>query len=402
MIGRRSAAVLIGLVVLIQHTGFQCTLPRAHAASLPPNVITSTDPLSIRPQVQQFITEQTARLAASDPASHTAARDALVAEVARPPGGPQPTGPFLDVYCELLNDELLKLAKHTDPRVRLNAAILATRVAQQANSGPGEQPRNSRLVPAVTQFLADPNDAVALWAIKASKYLLPAVLANSATAKDNPLLAALIDCVQKHANKPPMAGPMAQAAYDAFRFLDPGRAGAKLPPSVISPAVDLIHKILAIRLKLYETGLPPSPANEQVATYLLTLSDVWAAQSDAQKLQTVQLMSDLLSMAAQRFQTASQAERAELAEVINKKGVSGALTVISTQIGSQPLASAVSPLLNVSQTTAASEVQQRAEEVYPALIKLPQFAKLKAPPKLGPAMQPPATEPATLPTAERQ
>ncbi|HWP39352.1 MAG TPA: hypothetical protein VNL70_00405, partial [Tepidisphaeraceae bacterium] len=140
MIGRRSAAVLLGWIVLIQHTAVHCTLPRAQGASLPPNVITATDPLSIRPQVQQFIAEQVSRLGSSDPASHTAARDALVAEVARPPGGPQPSAPFFDVYCELLNDELLKLARHTDPRVRLNAAILATRVAQQANSGPGEQP----------------------------------------------------------------------------------------------------------------------------------------------------------------------------------------------------------------------------------------------------------------------
>ena len=129
--------------------------------------------------ISGFIKTQTEKLGGKVPAAQNDARDALIGAVVS--GEPSPSAKFADAYTRALNDALIPLADDPSMPTRLNMAIVVGRIAEHAQS--------LRLKPVVVKLLGDKCDPVVLWAVKATKALLPAQLRLRA-AGDDPLLVA--------------------------------------------------------------------------------------------------------------------------------------------------------------------------------------------------------------------
>jgi hypothetical protein len=343
----------------------------AGAATLPADIRTTTNSAAAKPAIQKFLDETVPQLA--DPNTTAAARDSIIAEVqtsANP--AVEPSGPFLDAYADLLNKSLMDLAKNNQPSVRLNVAVTAARVAEKAN--------NVRLAPLVTQLLSDESQAVVLWAVKACKHLISPLLTSAVGAND-PLIPAFVAAAEKYANN----GPMIQSVYEALKndavqnAVTPPANWAKQAPTIVK----LMQDVLAKRIELYvKEGIPEMPMAETIATNFLTSQNVFKSQTPQQQLQTVQLCSDLIGAAGQRIASASTNQQYDMIEMLKKVG--GGLTVLGQYVlnkGTQTDA-AVKPLTQMMVSTAPTEVATRAEAVYPQLVKISEFSKLNAPPKI--------------------
>jgi hypothetical protein len=388
MTGRRCAVVsclLLAVTVMPVCWAADATLPDA--------VRQATTAAAVKDQVEKFVKEQVAKLTSDDLAAVQAAREAIFAEVVQPPGKPPLSAAFLDVYCETLNDALKDAAKDKRPQVRLNVAVLVARVGDKANA---EKATNTRLMPLVVVLLGDENQAIVLWAVKASRGLVPAVLNNVAIAKNNPLIPALVAAAKKHAKY----GPIVQAAYVALDIQDKG-PNSVLPAqwAVAVPVVaDAIVEIMLERIKLFDRGVPMWSAAEGTAIHFLTRSDIWRAKlpaDAAQKLhlRTVQATSDLIGVAGQRVQAAGN-ERGELYNML-KTGAAGLLVNDEKLKADDTL----KKLHGITNTTPNQVVIPLCQQVYPVLKAVPEFKDLKPPPQLSEAPPTPATTGSSGPAA---
>lgn len=335
------------------------------AATLPPNVRTTTNSQSVRPQVVSFVEREAKKLESDAPATLAEGRDNLIAEVVAG-GNPTvtPSSAFLDVYADALNAQLVKLANHANSRVRVNAAITAAKVAEKA--------KNARLAPTIIDLLDDPNEGVVLWALKGSREVIGPSHAGTAPQSAK-LMPAFVAAAKKHA----ASGPMIQAAYESLKAVDATASS----PGAIKSAVDATHEVLKARREVYIKRLPEFASNENAAITFLTARRVWMAQTPAQQLQTVQAISDLAGLVAQRYGSVGSTERGELATMLSRMG--GALQVIGQNsemsIKMDPIGK---HLKDINAATSVDDIAKRATATYSGLTTLPAFKDLKPAPTI--------------------
>src|SRR5262245_16658378 len=353
---------------------------------LPDSVRTSTNGAAVRDQVQKFIKDNVAKLTGDDAAAVKEAREALVLAVTQvTPTQPAPSAQFLDVFANVLNETLLAEVKGKRPQVRLNIAVLVARVAEKAN--------NPQLMPVTIVLLEDENQGVALWAVKATKFLIPPVLSNAVLAKDNKLIPALVAAAKKHINR----GPIVQAAYDALKISKDGPNA--VPPSAWKLVVPVVANttldIVDERLKLYTNGIPAWPGVEKDGISHLVSREIYQTQLDPaiqKKLheRIVQTISNLIGIVGQRVQGAG-ATRPELNGLL--KNASSGLLV------SPPLKDndTIKKLYNMRGTAPPDEAIPLAQAVHKAITQVDEFKTIQPPPALSAVTTEPSTTTTTQP-----
>jgi len=371
MMARRIAAgsliVLVGMVLGVSQP--------ARGANLPDNVRQAISVQPVIPAIQQYIEKNITSLAGSDPVAQSKAREDLAGEVMTAPGQPAPTSQFLKAYATELNRALLPLAKHEDPRVRLNAAIVAERVARFAD--------NDALLPTVAALLNDANAGTRMWALKAAKFLLPAALSAPGGAGDS-FIASIVKVGQESES-----GAVVQSVYEALA-IDKGKLTDAAWSNVLAAAFPAIHKVLRARIARYADGIPNEPLADTKGTTFLTELNVWPAQTPAQRLETIQLISDLAAVAAQRSEGATNDQRQDIIWLLRRGGK--AMQVVGDQSKNAQLSAAGAGLAKILTTATPTDIMSAAKEVYPALKSMPGFSELKPPPSVGSAAdKPPAT-----------
>lgn len=360
MNGRRSLLLSLAMAV------GTCSVARAWSAVLPPDVRNTTNAAAVRPQIQAFLAPQIAKLSGTDATEQSAAKDAIVAEV-QPGAAGKPSDLFYDAYCEALDAAFKPLLKNSDIRVRLNLAVIAARVAERAPS--------PRLLPTVTALLGDDNEAVALWAVKAAKPLVPAVLNVPANAKNNTLIPAVVAAAGKFVN----SGPLIQSAYSALSI---EQAAVAVNRAAWNGAVPLAVKgvldIMAKRVEAYaKDGVPQMPNAEGVPLLFLTQTSVWPNQPADLQTQTVQTISNLISVAGQHVGRVPRSDR---------EGVLATIVIAAKGLSVVGLEPAAKPLTTINAGTDDLELQKRVTDLYPNLVK--KYPALKPAPKIAaPAAQ---------------
>jgi hypothetical protein len=371
MIARRFAAA--SLLVAFGMTLGVCG--SARGANLPPNVRQAISIQPVIPTIQQYIEKNIASLTGDDSVAQSKAREDLASEVMTPPGQNPPTAQFLKAYATELNRLLLPLAKHDDPRVRLNAAIVAERVAKQAD--------NDALLPTVAALLNDSNDGTRMWALKAAKFLLPAAV----SAPGNPgqgLVASIVKVGSESES-----GAVVQTVYEALAT-DKGKLADAAWAKVLASVFPALHEILRVRIGRYAEGVPDEPLADSKATTFLTERSVWPTQTPAQQVQTIQLISDLVAVAAQRSDGATSDQRQDIIWLLRRGGK--AMQVAGEVVKNAQLASAGAGLAKILTTATPDDIVNAAKAVYPALKSVEGFKDLKPPPSVGSAAdKPPAT-----------
>ena len=296
------------LVVLIILCPAHISSAAPTTASIDASIRTSIDADKSVKAIEDFVTDQVEKLASDDPEARKSAREALVSNSTAP--NATASLQYLSRYAEVLDTHLQPLATHQNVVVRLNVAIVAERVAANAN--------NDRLRNVVLILLNDKNEAAIIWALKASRYVIPAVLSNPLIAKNDKLLPSVVSIVQAH----PSSSVILQEGYTALmlNYLDPNRA--KPPPMIWKPMVASasgeVVKLLQWRLDMYRNGVPPDPLAEREPASFLVHPDIAGVQSKDQRHVSAQMICDLMSLAALRVTTAAEAEKEPLINLVKR------------------------------------------------------------------------------------
>lgn len=344
-------------------------LTLAADAQLPKELRTAPQP-DRKPIIDQ-INKCVELLKSENPADQAKGRDMLVAETG-PVGVAQPSPGFLYIYAGELNKALAAapVSKHSNFRVRLNAAVAATRVAERAS--------NRELAEAVVAFLNDANEGVALWGMKGAKFVLKDSLAQGAGGP------AVIPPMIATALKFPST---AAAAYDSLKVNDP-----TLPVPTVTALIKGTQDLLDARLKLYQKGIPPEPAAELVATS--TLPDCWKQHPANLKPITVQLLVNLGALSGPLVGIAQNGETADqLKQVLRNAGA--AIVAVSIPEG-KDLQNPMKPVLQVNNRSNPQQCAAASALIYPETKKA--FTSVVAPPA-GPGGTGPATAPTSAATA---
>jgi|GEM_PF-3086041 len=250
-------------------------------AYLPLTTISSTNGDAIRPQVDSFVKDAVTKIESTDPAAQKAGRDTLTDAA----NNANASDVFLDVLASSLNGQLLatKLADNKDLRSRLNAAIAVSRVAAKASA----KTPNTKLEPIIEKLISDKSQPVNLWGIKASESILPAMLITHQDVKH--LAQLIIESVKDHSDCAE-CGTTVEEAYHALTLSD----AKGVPPEAVKGFVQYPMQLLAWRVSMYQTVIPPSPSADTEATSFFVKDVAWSAMDAAQRAQALKLMEDLL------------------------------------------------------------------------------------------------------------
>ena len=254
--------------------------------------------------IQRHVDAAVKNLSSDDAEKQAKGRDDIAGGVVLADPAAMPSPVFLDAYAAAVAKALTPLAQHADMRVRLNAAIANARVAERAG--------NTRLMDLTVRFINDKTSAVALWGVKAARSMLPTVLGLG--QNNNPLLAALAQAVQRVG-----FGPIVTEVYDALS-LNIVQANPKPPPNVVKGAAGEMLRVFRIRVNGYAGGVPPDPAVDNVASEFFSFSVVWQQLTPPQRVEAVQAMADLLSLAAQHSQFMEGEDRQVLMPIFKRTG----------------------------------------------------------------------------------
>lgn len=347
--------------------GALCSPGLAQAPQLPENVRTSADAGPFRGQIAAFVNGHAAKMKAGTSAELQAARDALINAVSG-----QPSISFNELYADAINTAMQPLLKESKVAVRLNVAIVVTRVAERTNS--------ARLAPVVRTLLADESPGVVIWSMRASRPLALTILGDPILASNN-LVPAIVEASRKHLG----SGPVVAEAYAALTstLLDRGARSTFTTPQLqkIVPAViDAVQTILSERVRLYTTGIPPEPSIDGPrATLFLLDTQNWQLASEKQKVKTAELSLWSGVLAAQRqSQPEFAARRVELLEVVRYQGRS--LVLLADFGQSAALKTAAEDMARVTNFSPAAQVVQSVSDVAAAMQSVPLFKSVQAPP----------------------
>jgi hypothetical protein len=317
-----------------------CGLTGTSFAQLPSDVVTSADPTAQRATIDAFVGTQVKKMLGADSSQWTLGRTLLIGEVAKANATPG----FLDVYADSVNKALLPLTTNKDARIRLNAAIVAARIAAKAGNG--------RLAPVTRACLKDNSDAVVLWGLQSAKYVVPALLQMTDAKGADALAKDAIPAIENH-----MTAAVIEEGYRTL-LLDPtlpvqdAHYLSNISPQMLSGFLPNPMALLEYRIKLYdEVDVPKQPLSDTWGAEFLVKDKVWNAQTPTQQGQSLNVMLGLLRGAAK--QNAAVASP-EMIDVIKRTGQG--FHVVGNMMKKPALTTAADKVALITTTSAPEEI----------------------------------------------
>lgn len=360
-----------------------------NAADLPGFIINANQLTeSQKKSVADFVAQRVAELKGGDPAGLAKARNALIKQAHNPQAG----FGFLDAYAEALNTGLAPLTEEQDMRVRLNAAIVAARVAERS--------KGVRLKEVVHAFVTDETAPVVLWGLRAAKHVLPNILANPVLADNDPILAAIVPAAREHD-----LGLIISEAYEVLRVGLAAGAKDPLPQGALAKVVPHVLDLLETRVERFRSSAPDTPTAENAAMQFLIDRRVWTTMAKEQKLRAAQAMVNLLGLTAAHANK-QEGRLLETSLMHLYRFTATNIAVLAEDALKNPnLATAAHTARAIGVNTSATELTQMAENVYAKFKAVDGFKDLQPPAKLGqtqPAAQPGAAVPPNQIAAEAE
>ncbi len=232
------------------------------------------------------------------------AREQLAYEV-KAPGGTIYSPQFFETYSKELKRAAFSLLSNPDPRIRLNAAVVVARVAEQIN--------NPDMLDLTEKLLADQSPAVAMWGLMAAQNILPSLLQVGLPAQQLRLIAD----ITSHASNPQLLA----SVYNALSLNYARVRIANLPPNwnkAVTLVVPQILSLLTARRDQYRNQVVKEPTADVDGMNCLVYQAIWDQMNPAQQLQTIQLLSDIAGLAGQHADGSIGTEHEQLVTVITK------------------------------------------------------------------------------------
>lgn len=251
------------------------TAPAAPAA-IPPTARTMPDPAPFRSQIEAFVKAHTARIASGDRAAITQSRDAIIAEVS----AADTTSIYKSLYTEQLATALAPLLASPELRVRLQAAIVAARVAEKVD--------NEQLSGVAEKLMSDESYVAVAWGLKVAKPILDYQIKLPSGLTTSRLPAAVAATVARNGKH----GEVVRDAADAFGVTDNDRL-LRMPAAAVAQLAPHVLKILEARAELYKSGAPEDTDADRAFLGLIVNRAFGAMPAD-QRTRAVQRAMDLL------------------------------------------------------------------------------------------------------------
>lgn len=348
--------------------GAAATVPAAPAA-IPADARTTPAPEAFRPQIDAFIKGNLARLRSTDGAASSAARNALAAEVT----GATTTSSYKDLFGASLAAQLLALAGDPDPRIRLQAGILAARVAAASD--------NTQMADVAAKLLADSNPAVLIWGLKTAKGVLAFQASLPSGLKGTTLPEAVASAVAKSADR----GEVVRDGYEALQ-LDI----TKLPSiraATIQQLAPHVSAVLSARAKLYASKFPEfADADRDAATFFSNFA--FPGLPPAEKAKVMQNLADIVLLSALRGVDAEGADQKLMLDHATNIGKN--LYILAQEINkkSTPQTAALEQATQFFRgvgpiTPPAADVVAAAKSTFEALRAIPEYKSLVEPALAG-------------------
>ncbi len=294
--------------------------------------------------INSFVQGQVTSLAAENPAVQKAARQALIDQVS---GSGTPA--FNAAYATSVNDALLPLASNTNLRVRLNAAIANGEIAKRVNNGGQSK--------ATLAFMNDKSDPVALWGLKAARYVIPPLTLLPPQLRTVKVIPGVVDVIKTHND----SGPIIEEAYQALTLDD----FKNVPPGDLSASVAIVlpdaFRLFEYRTTLYASGVPASPLADNYVTLFLTRTKVWGVETPAQQQQTMKDMFGLVASLGGLLGNPNIQNRDDLVNLMRQTG--RAFQVVADLKSDPDLHTAASEIAEINSTTDTSEVAKRVSDL---------------------------------------
>ncbi len=358
-------------------------------ATVPATIVAAQGQANALPStgvIRAFIATELTALGSANPVTAQSARMTLEAAC---PRAAAVTTSFRGVYAQQLSAAAVPLlVPATSLPTRVKLGVVITDVGNSIMSV-GNDAQGLNLLPAVQKLLADPNDAAALWGMKAARPMVVCLVVQPGGPGTTTLFKNVVNAVAKHTTGN-LAGFIATDAYRALVVNPtqvPGLQQVAVRP-LLKPLFDPVMDLLELRTKQYATGLIPAPDAERDVPLFLSRDFTPPAgqpplMTNPQKTRAVQDLVNLIDEAGQRSPLATVPQLAQLRETLTLAG--SALNVMSAGTAMRGLATlplaATAPVMMAQTSTAFPNMTTP----FPGLVKPPVLPAIAPPAPPAPA-----------------
>ncbi len=243
--------------------------------------------------IDAWVDAQVKEIASGDRDKVVAARQALML----PGSNDKKSAAFLAAYSKAIGTKLLPVASGADAHAKLNAGIVAGKVADMGGT--------SDLSPLMVKLISDDSAPVALYGIRASSSLIPRVLGDRNLAPTDKIVPAIAAALAKHLDSEAI---VTEAYQSLIRVINVPAAAQQLPQATITAATPKIIEglldLLSVRSSKFGKGETEivEPMAESPAIVFLAKQTSWAAMNQAAQTRTVKTLLDIASGAASELQ----------------------------------------------------------------------------------------------------
>lgn len=273
---------------------------------------------------------------------------------------------FLEVYGKAIGTKLMPLAGSPDAHVRLNAAMVAGRVADMGVT--------ADVIPLVVKFIGDDSPAISLYGLRAASNLLPRALGGNGVQGADTLVPAIQAAVKRHATSEAIA---AEAYQAMIRVLN--APNSQLPPNIVTAAtprvIEGVLQLMEQRAPLFGTGEIAEPAAEAPAIAFLAKTTSWAAMNQQTQTRAVRAILAIANGAVKELEAESNRKpnpiRSRLQAIQNllKSSVGQSLSVIANQVKNPALATETDRLRNLNSLSPPAQWEVAIQEISAAFSK---------------------------------
>jgi hypothetical protein len=343
----RSAAICAGFVLALG-----CMTAPALAQNAPPFDVTAQNyPSTV--VIDSWVDAQAKDLASGDRDKVVAARQAL----SLTGSAPNKSAAFLQIYGKAINAKLMPVAEGRDAHAKLNAAMVANRVADMGST--------AEVIPLVVRLIGDDSAGVALYGVRAASSMIPKALADTNRPGRDRLVPALLGAMKKHADSEAVVAECYQAMV---RVLAAGGQNAQLPQNVVvaatPPVIEGLVQLLEQRAPAFGAGDIVEPMAEGPAISFLARPASWAAMNPQTQARAVKVILAIANGAVKELEFENNRKptqsrvRIQAIQALLKTPIAQSLSVIASQVQNPTLNAEVDKLkaLGVLSPPAAWEV----------------------------------------------
>ena len=307
--------------------------------------------------INALITAQLQQLGGDDLTAARTARENLISECESHNGNPQ-SPEYEAAYAMALDKAIAPLLGAKSLRVRLNAAVVLGNVARMT-----EKTGGSRVLDDAVQIaLGDKETPIAIWGMKAAKYVVPSLI--QAQGNFQKLEQVIVQSAKSHAGQSPAdSGTVIEEAYGALTLEPLRQQAVPIDAAMAASVIPELLNLMQWRADQFanNAALPPNPLAEEAAANFLPVTAFGAISVpgnpptlNASGKRALQIMSQLACVDVRLI--ANGNTDADLVSITNRFGSAITAMADPSQLNQPALLQSGKTIAGISASTTAASL----------------------------------------------